>query len=339
MEKKERYNYRVRIGYVMAVFVTFIHNCSFSLWPQSSFNDFVCDFLMNVLPKCAVPIFYMMSAVLLFRGEYNLEVYKKKMRRRIGSLVVPYLLWNTIGLLFTLFRTELLSRIMTINYSFDVSFTSIIRAIILHTEMPPMWFMEHLIIYSLASPIIYCLAKNKWTAVGTLMTWLVLISLVKMPHRMPMSFFMYFLGAVIGIHFFDWFMEKNEEKKNLILSVAIITCFFVYGLLHLDKTKIPECMDIVFIAVYSLASWNILKLLFCGEPKSFERNSIMLYFMHPIVLPIISNCLVRILPSGAWFSIFAFVICNVVLYIVVEICCRVLKKISPVFFGVLSGGR
>lgn len=50
------------------------------------------------LSECAVPVFYFLSAYLFYRTyDGTKEMYYAKMKRRFWSLLVPYLVFNTIG--------------------------------------------------------------------------------------------------------------------------------------------------------------------------------------------------------------------------------------------------
>ena len=50
----------------------------------------------QIIARCAVPIFFLLSAVLLFRGDHT---YGEMIRKKIKTLLVPYLIWNTFWIL------------------------------------------------------------------------------------------------------------------------------------------------------------------------------------------------------------------------------------------------
>lgn len=61
-------------------------------------------FTANVLTVC-VPTFYCLSGYMFFRDrEFTLRLYGARLRRRVRTLLVPYLLWNTLGLLLALVK-------------------------------------------------------------------------------------------------------------------------------------------------------------------------------------------------------------------------------------------
>ena len=53
--------------------------------------------------RVAVPFFFLQSGYWLFRYdiyEKNSGNLKRKLKKKVKSLVIPYLLWNTLGLLY-----------------------------------------------------------------------------------------------------------------------------------------------------------------------------------------------------------------------------------------------
>ena len=57
--------------------------------------------ISKVLTHVCVPTFYFISGYLFFKGleTWDAEKYKKKLVRRVKTLLVPFLIWNTISIL------------------------------------------------------------------------------------------------------------------------------------------------------------------------------------------------------------------------------------------------
>ena len=51
------------------------------------------------LATIAVPIFFFLSGYLFQEGNSNLEIYKKKIRKRAGSVLVPYIVFNIFAII------------------------------------------------------------------------------------------------------------------------------------------------------------------------------------------------------------------------------------------------
>ena len=61
------------------------------------------DYYSHIIGKLtliAPAVFFMMSAYLFFYKGFSISIYKDKLRKRIKSLLIPYLIWNLLYLLF-----------------------------------------------------------------------------------------------------------------------------------------------------------------------------------------------------------------------------------------------
>lgn len=122
-----------------------------------------------------VPLFFFISGFLYFNrikvhgGQFNKSTYLKKTRKRIKSLLIPYLLWNLIVLVFYS-CVQLLSHnspeMQKAGYKLISDYTLIDFAKVFwaidSTGMPidgPLWFIRDLFVTSLFTPIIYLFLK------------------------------------------------------------------------------------------------------------------------------------------------------------------------------------
>lgn len=56
-------------------------------------------FISRILASVAVPLFFFISGYLFFfRTAFSVDVYKKKLKSRIKTLLIPYLFWNFVVL-------------------------------------------------------------------------------------------------------------------------------------------------------------------------------------------------------------------------------------------------
>lgn len=55
----------------------------------------------NVIGRFSVPMFFIISGYLFFRnGVFDTSIYIAKLRSRVNTLLIPYLLWNLIGFIY-----------------------------------------------------------------------------------------------------------------------------------------------------------------------------------------------------------------------------------------------
>lgn len=88
------------LRFPLAVFVIMQHHNQMNeLIGDTPYNaDTILYYFLKILPKCAVPCFYIISGFFYFYNvtDFNFQSYKRKLKKRITSLVIPYILWNLI---------------------------------------------------------------------------------------------------------------------------------------------------------------------------------------------------------------------------------------------------
>ena len=139
---------------------------------QYPIYDLLDHIVRICLAEVAVPLFFVISGFLFFyQCDFSRETYYNKLRKRIHSLLIPYMIWNTLYLFFVMIVQQLqpsstsLDRKLVMDYSvIDIldsywHFDGVIRGY--DPICGPLWFIRDLMIVNICSPIVYFCLNNK----------------------------------------------------------------------------------------------------------------------------------------------------------------------------------
>lgn len=228
---QNRIEFIPKYSVLLCMMVVMIHNSIPNYFAYGTKNTafYIHYCLTNVLPllyACAVPSFFIISGFLFFRN-YQKSDYRKKIKSRVHTLLIPYLLWNVFGLL-----TEMLTKIpffsamATVN-SNPFDWTNIVMGIFFH-RYTVLWFVFMIMLFAVLAPIIFYIIKKKilFSFVSVLLLLLVLFydkgfcSFLGIGLEYS-SIIYYFIGAYLGCYHKDIFNYRtNFNVYALILFFA-----------------------------------------------------------------------------------------------------------------------
>ena len=115
-------------------------------------------FVMTLFSKLAIPAmswFFFISGYLFFR-KFKPEKIMTKLKSRVRTIVVPYLIWNSFGVLLNIIKGEnVLSNgigsFILNNYIFEFGGGC---------ANAPLWYMFRLIEFAIATPLIFLIIKH-----------------------------------------------------------------------------------------------------------------------------------------------------------------------------------
>ena len=176
------------VSFILAVFVLYIHAKNLAYY---DFGDaygtpiyVLNQILSETFGRVAVPFFFMQSGYWMFRYDIfdkKSDILKRKLKKKVISLGIPYLLWNTFGLLFFIIVTHLPGMPFSIYDGQVVSITwnNIFQGILLHKFYFPFWFMQDLIMLTVFSPVLVRLLRNRYVTYVTIIILFILSLRVK----------------------------------------------------------------------------------------------------------------------------------------------------------------
>ena len=301
----------------------------------------------------AVPIFFLISGYLFFvkLEEWRTDVWVDKLKRRVKTLLIPYLLWNTIAIVFslaTLYPECVLKGEDVPNIAGWYSQIGGLRAFWDSGTggFPcnyPLWFIRDLMVFVIIAPAVFYYVK-KTGIVGLFILYLayVLDFWIKVPGFSAEGLFFFSLGAYLSLHRMDFTLlfKKCWITATCLAIPLVIAIVFTYG----NNDSAWGYTNRLFTLLGTVATVGIVATLFQQERikvhKLLTSSSFFVYAAHgTIVLPPIKFALEKILPNNQIGLIVSYFVSPFITVALLVLCYYYLRKWMPKTISVLSGGR
>ena len=342
---------KAEISYVLAVLVFFIHTSAFTNYgnDRTMIADVngVAKHLTTTMSQVAVPLFFMLSGFVFFR-EYSNASYLHKMKRRVKSLMIPYLLWNVVGLLFAAFTTLFFAKYFTGREPFELSLNSVIRGVFFYKYNRPFWFIFDLIVFSVFSPLVFALIRHKIGGALSIVAVTVLYCCgIALPSEWLFeseSIIFYLVGAYVGCHYFHAVIGATYSKTQIPAAffgiiVANVWLYQFYGASDDASIWSSACMSILVRVLYCLSLFVVMKTLSLHLPKAkFVNHSFWVYALHGMFGGPVSKLIYLAAPIS-WMAIPNFCLTISLTLLMIELTARLIHKKSPLTYSLLSGSR
>lgn len=341
--KLDFFKKKVAVSYFLSVLVFFIHISSFAQYKYS--DDIVSRLLINFheitvnFARVAVPFFFMLSGLLFFRHFQSSEL-KRKLKSRVSSIVVPYILWNIIGVLFAAVTTYFLADFFVGREKFTFSVPSLLEGVFLYKYNGQFWFMADLIILIAISPLLFITLKNKIVSLITLAVSIVLFITDITPHY---SLVFYYMGCFIGYNYFD---KVQETTKNYFIPAFILICcnVFLYftewdAIWVIEPVWLFKLLQILNLSLFCWSFWQLCDIFYYTKSREFYNYSFWVYALHPNVGGVFTKLLYIGLPKLVIFSIVNWLLTIILTLLTINGIAKLCKRYIPGCYRLLSGAR
>ncbi|MBQ8275050.1 MAG: acyltransferase [Clostridia bacterium] len=167
-QKQTDYFWRKKefVSFVLSILVFFIHISSFVPYLGGDdaiaiLNQNLSFFFKESITRFAVPMYFILSGIAFFR-DYDNGKYISKIKKRFFTLCIPYLIWNTLWMLFEIICSyTAVSTLFVGRKMFSLSIPNVPKGIFLFGSNLPFWYIFYLIVFVLLSPVFDLLVRNK----------------------------------------------------------------------------------------------------------------------------------------------------------------------------------
>ncbi len=330
----EHLSRKITFFHVLGVFIVLYIHAFLPNIESSPFNE-VQAFMALVVCRVFHPMYFSIAGFLFFFsiGDGHLADFKRKLKSRFRSLVVPYVLCNIIGGVFIIWAGSrgLESGNVSDAYGYYQSH-NLLLYLFYKPALGQLWFVRDLILIAMFSYPLY-LALKKFR----LFTLLVLLAAVVITQNsIVLSFFSFSIGAYLALSKAD--VEHVPFKKAVFaLTILYLSCFglvwkaapyyigaisawslFLSLWILYDRIHVPQVSEIVVGGV----NYGFFVYVFHDPLMSLTKFALHPVYEHNIVLQAVVYVA---LPFVFFFGLSTVGI--------------VLNKYCHILFNILTGGR
>ena len=368
------------LRFPMAIAVVFIHthadvgnlvDADFKFFSWQGIYNVVGVLFSHVLSHIAVPLFFFISGLLFFINfrEWSWLRYRKKIKSRIYTLIIPYILWNLIPFLLFLLgymvigvKNHSLEEIKNFLYSTNInlfydyhSWETVTnwfgKKVVMSGPFNfPLWFLRDLIFVSVLTPLIYYLI-NKLKVIFIILLLFAYLSNVwiSIPGLSVLACFFYSLGAYISINLINVFAILKKYRK-IVLTTSLILLF--ESVVYYGMNTIIGSFFYPFFIIFMSSCVFYFAFLFVDKSHLMVGNTLIsscffIYVFHCMPLPLFGNLnhlirvfLLKIMPGQSPVDMVIVYFANP--FFTVAICVflfRILTMFLPRVSGVFMGNR
>ena len=319
-----------QLQFLLCVFIVIMHSMNMEYTGiTSSDQAATLEYLFGGgICQLAVPCFYAISGYLFFWNCDGKEKLLEKMKSRIYSLLIPYILWNTIWEIYYV----ILYRIGLSDKNFEGYTIKDYLMDILLSSNTALWFVKWLLLFVALAPMISYILKNRILFIAIAGIGTISVIAFHINYYMPLYWApLYLLGGFAGVnHSFvtDKLMNLDKRYKRVLILIAatILAALIVMQLFGVYEYR--------FIMLRYIGATLFLMMYLCLPVNRFELDIMQytfpIYCMHVPICGVLKHAL-KGLPG--------FLITPVLAIGLIYMAALVLQKFFPLLYAILFGKR
>ncbi len=298
--------------------------------PKPDYPTFVSTFFDNLTMSC-VPIFFLLSGFFLMRKKIETKTIAiLEIRKRINTLLIPFVFWNTLTLLTSITFFYFVPNLSnggagTIS---DFSFTTIMSAFWGIGRLPihyQFWFIRNLMIIVLLAPFLkFLLNRAPWFGLAVaffLNQWLLDGTIY------------FYIGGIMAVYGSSDLFVMKKSGIYIASSLAIM-------LLAL-WTEVPHLVILLtsFILIISLANLSELKVGPLSRGDTLPNYIFFVYATHEPLITFTDRLLYKAFGIPIFVQYFKFVALPIFAVLLTWALGFLMKKYVTKVYNLSTGAR
>lgn len=344
--KEERFRNKVIwFTFVYSILVIWVHSYNSELYLGQTAHAAVIwrleHVLGDVIGQIAVPGFFMLSGYLFFRN-FAWNKLQYKWNSRIKSVLVPFIVWNTLYYLGYVLASHLPVLTDVVNKGvIALTLPAAVDAIINYTYNYVFWYLYQLILLIILAPIIYLLLYNFHIACVYLAAILIAIYLELSLPLLNLDALLYYSAAAFFAVHWKTVSEGSWNKKRAICGLCMLIASILIWILG-SQCRIRGAVVltlVLFRLLTSISLWVFVNEKLLPAAPAFMNHNFFLYAVHFAIVRFINKSGAMIFGGVPYLPLFIYLFMPVVVVASAYYSGALLRRFAPVFWKLLSGGR
>ena len=335
-----------------------------------SVSNSIKDWIYSFFGDSIIAVFFFISGYLFFLcKEWNRKVYTHKLKNRVHTLLIPYLLWNAIGICLVIFKSlPIFSTFLSYSGTgIDLSVKNLLSCFWMYDgqlSAPPagtenlsefvsqqpfpintaLWFVRDLMIVVIFTPLLHFLIKRLrlyfLALLGIAYAFFTYRVIDWHINQLTMAFFFFSFGAYLSIR--GKTISGSFNKFYAASVVVYLLCSI--GSMFATVPAIAALLRVIHSFALIFFTFAVVSCFLHKSKFTFNFNAMALstfiYMSHCLVLPRVMKIIVfAINPDSDMLWLTVYLLAFISTLLLLAVCFFICKKYVPSLLKVLIGGR
>lgn len=332
------------LKFISIIFVVYIHSYATTVNFASGTNDLFLPLWLDcieygisqVIARCGVPIFFIISSILLFKKERK---YLPTIKNKIKTLLIPYVIWNTIWIIAFI----ILQNLPFTSEYFSGSHTPILKSsfkewlalygIGQYPQDYPLWFIRDLMVITLFYPLIQKISKNHPKFMLFFGILLIFIPF-EFPFKTCLQYFLIGSALVyLNIHI------NCVDKINFFI---IVFAYLLSAILNIIArnfyiSNITIILGIIFWIKITKIIYNNIKLR--NVFLNLSKYTFIIYVFHELTLSSVKKICLKLFPAKPIVLLIEYITIPLLIVGICILLYKILYNLAPKIYKISTGER
>jgi len=216
--------------------VILIHSLNYEAYDLKNTPGFAAGLLYFLemvelyITGLTMPGYFFISGYGFMTG-YSLDKTLGKWKRRVRTLLIPWVLWNSIMWIVAIAIESVPAIAARLNsgFGYELTLRSWFIDGLIHYADGPMWFISDLLVITLLTPLIFILIRNKYLGIVSIAAGFVAVYLTGASRYSVLMTGLFFAQAGYYAIHFPSFVLRSYGKRARLIAWGVLAVYMLLG--------------------------------------------------------------------------------------------------------------